>query len=108
MKWSVMIVAAALFVMASASSWAGGSCCRDSKKSEAKMSDCSSALSGIDLTAEQEAKIAEIQATCKAAGESKEACKTAYKEIRSVLTDDQAAQLDAKHGKKSKRSGSCD
>lgn len=110
MKWSVMIVAAALFALTSVSGWAGEKCCgsEKAKAKKADISECRSVLSGLDLTAEQQAKVDEIQAACKAAGETKDACKNAFKEIRSVLTDDQIAQFDAKCGKNAKRSSGCE
>jgi len=98
-----MFVAASLVAMTAVSSWAAcGSEGRAKNKAE-----CESLFSSLNLTEEQSAKIAEIQANCEAAGESPEACKTAMKDIRSVLTAEQLEQLDAKCGSKASKKMKC-
>jgi len=96
-----MFVAASLVAMTAVSSWA---CGEGHSKDKA---DCKSLFSSLNLTEEQSAKIAEIQANCEASGESPEACKTAMKDIRSVLTAEQLEQLDAKCGSKASKKMKC-
>lgn len=91
--WTAVVVAGLLAVAGSA--YAGGACCASKAKDGAAVSACAKATAGLDLTAEQKTKIAEIEASCKAAGSSDEACAKAKTEIRDVLTDDQKAKFDA-------------
>lgn len=91
-------------------SWAGGACCASKKSQEkASMSACAKATSGLDLTAEQQAKVAEIEAACQASGSTAEACQKAKSEIRELLSDDQKAKFDAAWDKASgkKAGGGC-
>ena len=54
------------------------------------------------------AKIAEIEAACKAAGSSEEACNKSRGEIRDLLNDDQKAKFDASWEKlKAGKQGGC-
>lgn len=87
--WSLVVAALVT------TGWAGGACC-PSKKSQDKapMSACAKATASLDLTAEQKAKVAEIEATCQAAGSNEESCLKAKEEIRSLLTDEQKAKFD--------------
>jgi Spy/CpxP family protein refolding chaperone len=98
-NWLMGLVVAGL-VMGTASAWAGGSCCpsKKSKSDDAAKSGawgaCDSALSSLELTADQKAKIFDIQQSCKKDGCSKEACKKSMGEIRDVLTPEQQAKWD--------------
>ncbi len=108
----LLIVCAALLVAGTVSSWAGGACCAagakaKSEKSEKAYSACTAALSGMDLTADQKAKISEIEAACKAEGSTMDACAKSMDQIRAVLTDEQRAQFDAKVGKADKAKMGC-
>ena len=108
LMWTAVLVAGLVAVAGSA--FAGSACCASKEKDVAKtsMMDCSKATAGLDLTAEQKAKIAEIQAACKAGGCSQESCAKAKEEIRNVLTDAQKATFDASWEKCSaKKSGGC-
>lgn len=108
MKVSLVIATATVVAMTAAASWAGSCCSAGAKaKEKTEMTACSTALSGLELTDEQKTKIAAIEATCKEAGDSKEACEKACKEIRSVLTEEQRAQFDAKCEMKGKSEGHC-
>ena len=105
-----MIVAiAALLAAGVVSSWAGGACCPagGKAKAEKQASACTYSLSGVELTEEQKAKIATIEAACKEAGSTAEACAKSTEEIRSVLTEEQRARYDAKMEKKAGKKGAC-
>ncbi|HMP74657.1 MAG TPA: hypothetical protein PKE12_00025 [Kiritimatiellia bacterium] len=106
-----MIVALAVLLAAGVvSSWAGGACCPagGKAKAEKQVSACTSALSGVELTDDQKAKIATIEAACKEAGSTVDACAKSKDEIRSVLTEEQRAKFDAKMDKKAgKKDASC-
>lgn len=52
---------------------------------------CKEALQGIDLSAEQQAKVDEIISACSAEGCSPAACKKTSRAIRKVLNDEQKA-----------------
>ena len=102
MKSVWLAMAAAAAVMAASSAWAGcGGCAAgaagDKGATGAEMScdkGCMKALKGLELTAEQQAKVKEIRKTCKAGGCSDEACQKAVADIRGVLTAEQAAKFD--------------
>lgn len=101
-----LILIATIIASAAVASWAGGACCPGGKsKATSKSYDnaCTRPLAGMELTEEQKAKIAEIEAACKAEGCSKAACDRAAAQIREVLTDDQRQQYDAKYSKASKK-----
>lgn len=100
----LFVAIAAVAIAAATASFAGGACCPAGGKAKAEKSACTQALSGIELSAEQQAKIAEIEAACKAEGMTADACSKSMKEIRAVLTDDQRAQFDAKCEAKGKKS----
>jgi Spy/CpxP family protein refolding chaperone len=99
----------ALLVAGGVSSWAGSACCAAGGKAKAEKSysSCTKALSGIDLTEEQKAKIEKIEAACKAEGCTVESCAKSMDEIRAVLTDEQRAQYDARLGKADKAKKGC-
>jgi len=104
----IMLVVALLGVVAFTTQvLAGGACCPSGKKMDKAAYDksCSSALSGIDLTAEQKEKIAKIEEDCKAQGSTKEACEKSMTQIRDVLTDDQKSQFDAASSKSASKAG---
>lgn len=102
MMWVAMLGVAAL----AGEVFAGGGCCPASKaKKSGYDSACSSALSGIELTAEQKAEIAKIEDECKAKGSTVDACSDSMAKIRNVLTDDQRASFDAATAKSSKKAG---
>jgi hypothetical protein len=105
----MIIAVATLLVVGTVASWAGGACCPagGKAKEKASVSACSKALSGVELTEDQKAKIAEIEAACKAEGSTVEACAKSMESIRAVLNDDQRAQFDAKAGKKAAKGGAC-
>lgn len=83
----------------SVSAWAGGACCPGAAKAKSNQAKqemaCTAGLKGIELTAEQQARIAEIEAECKAAGCSETSCARSMEKIREVLTDEQRALYDA-------------
>lgn len=96
MKKVMLLVALAGAFAMTAQVFAGGSCCPSSKKKAAVKSDsCSKALSGIELTDDQKGEIAKIEAECKEAGWTKEACSKSMVQIREVLTEDQKTKFDA-------------
>jgi hypothetical protein len=108
MKKFGMIVAVLAVLAMAGQAWAGGGCCPSkSAKKEAgwDKASCTSALSGIELTAEQEAKIAKIEADCKASGMTVDACSKSMSAIRDVLSDDQKVAFDAASSKSSKKGG---
>lgn len=107
MKNVVLMLALAGVVGFAGQSLAGSGCCPASKsaKMESGWGSCSSALSGIELSAEQQDKIAAIEAECKAAGSTPEACSSSMNKIRDVLTDEQKATFDAASAPKKK--GGC-
>ena len=59
-----------------------------------KEARCEEHLGSLNLSDEQKAKIAEIKASCKDAGDAEEACEKARSQIREILTDDQRAKFD--------------
>lgn len=105
-----MMCGVAAVVLLAGSALAGSACCA-SKKGEGKaaMSACAKATSGLELSAEQQAKIAEIETACQAAGSTEESCQKAKADIRALLTDDQKTKFDAAWEKmsESKSDGSC-
>ena len=105
----IIIAVAALLVVGTVASWAGGACCPAGGKAKevAAKSACSSWLSGVELSEEQKAKVSEIEAACKAEGSTVEACAKSKEAIRAVLTDEQRAQFDAKAEKKAAKGGAC-
>jgi len=94
LTWFAALMAA---VLVAGQAWAGGACCPMGKKVEGAALDksCSSALSGIELTDDQKAKIATIEEACKAEGKTVEACKDSMAKIREFLSEDQRATFDA-------------
>jgi Spy/CpxP family protein refolding chaperone len=96
-----LTVCTALLVTSALTTWAGAACCAAGGKAKAdkSYSACTRALSGIELTAEQKAKIDEIEAACKAEGMTVEACAKSMDQIRQVLNDEQRAKFDAQLGK---------
>jgi len=106
MKKIALVVALLGVVALMGQVYAGGSCCPSKKSADGEKSmSCSSALSGIDLSDEQKAKIAAIEEACKAEGSTKEACSKSMSQIRDVLNDGQRAAFDAACNKSSKKSG---
>lgn len=100
MRNVIVILALAGVVGLAGNVMAGSGCCPYSGKSSKKaMSDswgsCSAGLSGMELSAEQQEKIAAIEAECKAQGSTPEACAASMNKIRDVLTDEQKATFDA-------------
>ena len=93
MKKIMLVAALVVAAVVAGQAWAGGSCCPMSKK--ASESACSKALSGIELTAEQQTQINAIEAECKAEGSTKEACSKSMEKIRNVLTEEQRTKFDA-------------
>ena len=93
--WTALLVAGLVAVAGSA--YAGAACCASKAKEDkaAMGAACSKAMADLDLSAEQKAKIDELQASCKAEGCSKEACAKSKAAIRDVLNDDQKAKFDA-------------
>jgi hypothetical protein len=110
MNYTWIMSGVAAVVLLAGSAFAGSACCA-SKKGEGKaaMSACAKATSGLELSAEQQAKIAEIETACQAAGSTEESCQKAKADIRALLTDDQKAKFDAAWDKMSekKADGSC-
>ncbi|HMP88697.1 MAG TPA: hypothetical protein PJ991_00775 [Kiritimatiellia bacterium] len=108
MKKIALVVALLGVVALVGQAWAGSSCCPSSKAKksvEKEKSACVSALSGIELTADQQEKIAKIEKDCKAKGSTVEACSDSMSKIREVLNDDQKAVFDAASAKSSGKSG---
>lgn len=105
-----MMSGVAAVVLLASSALAGSACCA-SKKGEGKaaMSACAKATAGLELSAEQQAKIAEIETACQAAGSTEESCQKAKADIRALLTDDQKTKFDAAWEKmgENKSNGSC-
>lgn len=107
MKTMWIAVAVAGLIMATGAAYAGSACCAAKGKEGTAVSACAKATAGLDLTAEQKAKIAEIEASCKSAGSSEEACAKAKTEIRDVLTDEQKVKFDAAWEAAPKKKGGC-
>lgn len=109
MRVSVIALAMAGLVAWSTASWAGGACCASKAKKEARgdMASCSKLTAGLNLSDEQKARVDEIEAACKAAGSTPEACAKSLDDIRALLDDDQKAQFDAACKKTAKKGGSC-
>jgi len=109
MKKIALVVALLGVVAFVGQAWAGGACCPSSKakKSAEKVdkSACVSALSGIELTAEQQEKINAIEEACKAKGSTVEACTESLSQIRDVLTDEQKTAFDAASVKSASKAG---
>lgn len=110
MKLPLMIAAASLFAVLAVPNLADAACCSGPKaKRSADMSDCKDIFAELNLTAEQQAQLDEVQAACKAEGNSEEACESATKKIRQILTAEQYDQLLSKCGDKpGKKRSSCD
>lgn len=95
MRSIVASLALALALGGAASAWAGGSCCAAGKGKQAAMKGCSDSFASLDLSAEQQAKIAEIEKACAAEGSGKEACEKYKGEIKKLLTADQLKAWEA-------------
>ncbi|MCZ7591203.1 MAG: hypothetical protein M5U15_03180 [Kiritimatiellae bacterium] len=110
MKLPLIIAAASLFAVMAVPNLADAACGGSSKaKRSADMSDCKDVFAELNLTAEQQAQLDEVQAACKAEGKTEEACESATKKIRQILTAEQYDQLLTKCGDKpSKKRGSCE
>jgi len=94
----------------SVTTWAGAACCASGKgkAAGAAMSACAEITASLSLSDEQKAKIADIEATCKTAGSTPEACAKSRDDIRALLNDEQKTQFDAAWEKKAaKKGGSC-
>lgn len=94
-KWVLLVVAGSIALAGNV--WAGGGCCPASKAEKSaskKYSSCTKALKGIELSDEQKAQIAAIEAECEAEGMTAEACAKSMDKIRSVLSDEQKAAYD--------------
>ena len=101
----VWMVAGLMAVAGSA--YAGSACCSAKGKGKAADSVCAKATAGLELTEEQKAKIAGIEAECQSAGSTEDSCRKAKGEIRDVLNDEQKVQFDAAWDKNSAKKGSC-
>jgi hypothetical protein len=66
-----------------------GSCGVKAAVAEKQTCCCKEALKGLDLAAEQQAKVDEILSACSTEGCSPEACKKTSRAIRKVLNDEQ-------------------
>ena len=99
-KLLAMVLVAGL----AASAWAGGSCCGSKKSADgakcgsASMSHCDDIFAKMDLTADQKAKISELQEAC-SKETSKEACSKYMGQMRDVLTPEQRMKFDAEISK---------
>jgi hypothetical protein len=112
MKKIMWMVALAGVMAMTGSVYAGSGCCPASgakKSAKKEWSGCTSALSGIELTAEQQTQVDAYKAECEAAGMTKDACSSSMSKIRDVLTDEQKAKFDAASGSSAKKSswGGC-
>lgn len=110
MNYMWMISGVAALVLMAGSAFAGGACCASKKGAEkATVSACARATSGLDLSAEQQAKISEIEAACQASGSSEESCQKAKSDIRALLNDEQKTKFDAAWDKMNakKADGNC-
>ncbi len=97
MKKLMMMAALAGAMVVGSQAWAASGCCAvpKAKAPQKEASACMTALSGIDLSAEQKVAVAKIEADCKAAGTTVDACSTSMGKIRDLLTDDQKTKFDA-------------
>lgn len=109
MKKVLWMAALAGVMMVAGSVYAGSGCASacGAKKSASKSWDgCSKGLTGIELTADQQAQVDAIKAECESAGMTKEACSASMSKIRDVLTDEQKLQFDSSSSA-AKSSGGC-
>lgn len=108
-KLALLLVAGA--VAFAGNVWAGSGCCPASKSEKVaekkSYSSCTKALKGIELTDEQKAQIAAIEAECEAEGMTADACSKSMSKIRDVLTDEQKASFDAATSKTTGAKGGC-
>lgn len=102
MKKYMLVAALAGMMVLAGQAWAGSGCCPMSgaKKSAEKSGwdKCGSALSGIELTADQQEKVAAIEADCKKSCDGKKSCDDSMVKIREVLSEDQRVKFDAASG----------
>ncbi|MCB1069321.1 MAG: hypothetical protein H7A43_00915 [Verrucomicrobia bacterium] len=98
-KLAVWLLAVGVLGGAAHLAVAGSGCCpmsaKKDKAAKAEWSSCSEAVSGLSLSDEQKAKVAEYEKSCKSEGCSKESCGKYTTKIREVLTDDQKQAFDA-------------
>lgn len=75
--------------------WAGEGCCAKATAApkECTMSDCKDMVSGLDLSADQQAKVDALTAKCGAMGCAKTAMGEWQSGMAEILTEDQVAQL---------------
>jgi Spy/CpxP family protein refolding chaperone len=99
MKGIVALAVAAVMIVGIQGALAGEGCCPAKAAAKAGCGDawakCDPTLAKIDLTAEQKAKLAEIEKSCAAEGRTKEACEKYKGEMKKVLTADQLAAYEA-------------
>lgn len=80
MKLPLIIAAASLFAVMAVPNLADAACCSGSKaKKCADISACKDIFAELNLTDEQQARLDEVQAACKAEGKTEEACESATK-----------------------------
>jgi gamma-glutamyl phosphate reductase len=98
------MLAAVVALSASAAYAACGSCPGDAKK--AAKPACCVALEKLTLTADQKAKVAELQAECKKAGCPVEGQKKMAEGLKKILTDQQYQEWE-KACAEAKKAGGC-
>ena len=86
-----MVMAMVLAVATLGCRCPSGSCGVKSAAAEEQTCCCKEALKGIDLSAEQQAKVDKILSVCIAEGCSPEACEKTSGQIKDVLNDEQKA-----------------
>jgi Spy/CpxP family protein refolding chaperone len=99
MKHIVALVVAAAVFAGAQSVLAGGACCASKAAAKEGCGTSSAACVGmfdkLNLTADQKAKIAELEKTCQTEGKTKESCEKYIAEMKKVLTAEQLAAFDA-------------
>ena len=102
MKWWTALACTIVTVGMITPSFGGGKCCAAAAKEKAdaqaaKASSCSSeCLSGLTLTDEQHNKVALVMAECLESGCTAESAAEMHAALKTVLTPEQFAQLEAK------------
>ena len=99
------MLAAVVFISASAAFAQCGSCGAESKAKGAKP-PCCAALEKLTLTDDQKTKVTALQAEWMKDGVSKEGCKKMGEGLKKILTDDQYQQWE-KAFAEAKKGGAC-
>lgn len=107
MKRLIGWVAVAMMLAGSGAVFAGGACCPARAVKQQAQNGCGDTLAGLDLSAEQQAKLAALAAECQQGKCSKRANQKFVRGVKEILTPQQYAQWQAQCEKARKSGDGC-